>query len=475
MKLCFKERLEKALGLTFEVDYKVEDCLFDFRCDNLLIGINTSETNTSNYADDYYFKCQEVAERNGYTVIHVFDFTKDPIDIIKYYAAKLNLIPPVDYSITEIRFPVPQKHFGYSTERNTPVYDAGVYYVKHSHSERIKSLTKVNTVQDSYDVETESDRFDLSGVDSHNCRTRTLGNVYDPSHQVTTGRGNFAFTTINLPRLALEAHGSVPKFYELFDKMIDASIEELEDRFNYIAKKKAKNYPFLMQQGVYLDSDNLDAEDTIEDVIKHGSLAVGFIGLAEALIALTGHHHGEDEKSQKLGLDIVYHLRQRMDKKSEETSLTWSCFATPAEGLCERFVKLDKQLYGEIKGVTDKVYYTNSFMVPVYFKIPAFKKIQIEGPYHELCNGGSISYIEVDGDISKNILAFDNLVKLSQQCGMNYFSVNHPVDRCPVCGYTGVISDECPSCGFKEGVGVQLDKLKQRRDWPKLAKKFNFK
>lgn len=294
------------------------------------------------------------------------------------------------------------------------------------------------------------------------CRTRVLANHFDPDNAVTPGRGNFAFCTLNLPRLAIKAQGSVPKFFESLDALLDKSIKCLKDRFDYIKNKKVYNFPFLMGQHVYLGSDELKPDDTVEQAIKHSTLSVGFIGLAEALTALTGHHHGEDATAQKLGLDIVHRIRQRMDAEEQASGLNWSCFATPAEGLSGRFVQLDKKLYGEIRGVTDKDYYTNSSHVPVGFKIPAFKKMEIEAPYHELCNGGHIGYVEVDGDLTKNVAAVEALVKHAAKLNINYFSINHPVDMCPVCHFTGVIGDKCPVCGFVEGEGVSLDELQER-------------
>lgn len=192
------------------------------------------------------------------------------------------------------------------------------------------------------------------------CRTRVLSNDYDPEHAVTPGRGNFAFVTINLPALGIRAEHSVPRFFELFDDMIDVCIDQLKDRFEYISHKHAYNFPFLMGQGVYLDSDKLTPDDEIGEVIKHASLSVGFIGLAECLVALIGKHHGESKTAQKLGLDIVHHLRTRMDQEIKKTGLNWSCFATPAEGLCSRAAKLNRKRFGLIPGVTDRDYVTNS-------------------------------------------------------------------------------------------------------------------
>ena len=193
------------------------------------------------------------------------------------------------------------------------------------------------------------------------CRTRVMGNVYDPSREITCGRGNLSFTTINLPRLGIEAHGDLNKFFQMLDDRIDLCIEQLLHRFKIQCSKKVYNYPFLMGQGVWIDSEKLSRYDTVEEVLKHGTLSIGFIGLAETLVALTGKHHGESEESQKLGLSIIGHMRSRMDEESEKTKLNWSLLATPAEGLSGRFVRIDAKKYGKIPGITDRDYYTNSF------------------------------------------------------------------------------------------------------------------
>ena len=282
------------------------------------------------------------------------------------------------------------------------------------------------------------------------CRTRVIGNVYDPSREIVTGRGNLSFTSVNLPRLAIKAKGDTDLFFELLDQKIDLIIDQLNERFKIQSSKKVKNFPFLMGQGVWIDSDKLGPNDSIAEIIKHGTLSMGFIGLAECLKALMGSHHGESVEAQKMGLQIVGYMRKRMDEKSRETGLNWTLLATPAEGLSGRFVRLDKQKYGVIPGVTDREYYTNSFHVPVYYNINAFDKIKIEGPYHELTNAGHISYIELDGDPCKNLDAFEQVVRCMKENGIGYGSINHPVDRDPVCGYTGVIDNECPYCGRKE-------------------------
>ena len=282
------------------------------------------------------------------------------------------------------------------------------------------------------------------------CRTRVMGNVYDKKHEVTCGRGNLSFTSINLPRLGIEANKDVEKFFEMLDEKMDLVIDQLKFRFQIQANKKVYNYPFLMGQHVWLDSEKLKNDDKLGDVLKHGSLTVGFIGLAECLKALIGKHHGESEEARELGLKIISHMRERLDEQSQKDKMNFTLIATPAEGLSGRFVKIDKQKYGIIEGVTDREYYTNSFHVPVYYKISAFNKIKIEAPYHELTNGGHISYVELDGDPTKNLEAFEQIIRCMKESGIGYGSINHPVDRDPVCGFTGIIKDMCPCCGRKE-------------------------
>lgn len=285
------------------------------------------------------------------------------------------------------------------------------------------------------------------------CRTRVIGNVYDPSREIVYGRGNLSFTSLNLPRLAIKAKGDVDLFFESLDHMIDVAIGQLNERLKIQSMKKVKNFPFLMGQGIWIDSDKLKPDDTVGEVLKHGTLTIGFIGLAECLKALIGSHHGESEEAESLGLEIVAYMRKRMDEESRRTGLNWSLIATPAEGLSGRFVRIDREKYGVIPGVTDREYYTNSFHVPVYYPINAFDKIKKEAPFHELTNGGHISYIELDGDPLKNLEAFEKVVRCMKESGIGYGSINHPVDRDPVCGYTGIIDNECPACGRREGDG----------------------
>ncbi len=289
------------------------------------------------------------------------------------------------------------------------------------------------------------------------CRTRVMANIHDPEKETTYGRGNLSFTTINLPRIALCAKEDDIHMFDLFfidlDKTIDLVVEQLLERFEIQAKKKVQNYPFLMGQGIWLDSDTLSYQQEVREVLKHGTLSIGFIGLAETLKALLGVHHGESEMAQELGLDIIAHMRNRLDAISKKTKLNFSLLATPAEGLSGRFVEMDRKRFGSIPGITDREYYTNSFHIPVYYPISAYKKIQLEAPYHALTNGGHITYVELDGDPSTNLDAFEKIIRYMKQQGIGYGSINHPIDRDPICGYQGIIGDTCPKCGRAETEG----------------------
>lgn len=285
------------------------------------------------------------------------------------------------------------------------------------------------------------------------CRTRVMANVYDPTKEITYGRGNLSFTSINLPRIGIRAKGNVDWFFEELDRKIALVIDQLLDRFKIQGEKTVRNYPFLMGQGIWLDSDKLGIDDKVGEVLKHGTLTIGFIGLAECLKALIGKHHGESADAQNLGLEIIGHIRRRADEASRKHGLNFSVIGTPAEGLSGRFVRIDKKKYGIIEGVTDREYYTNSFHIPVYFPITAAEKIKLEAPYHELTNGGHITYVELDGDPLENLDAFEAVIRRMKESGVGYGSINHPVDRDPVCGYTGIIGNECPRCHRTEADG----------------------
>ena len=303
------------------------------------------------------------------------------------------------------------------------------------------------------------------------CRTRVYSSVFPESDCVTTSRGNLSYTTINLVRLGIK-HGIAlgerkeadwSGFYKELDEKMDLVADELLERYEFQANQHVRNFPFLMGEGNWLGSEKLSMNDKLRDVIKHGTLGIGFIGLAESLVAMLGVHHGEDEEARELGLDIITHMRERCDEYCKKYHLNFSLIATPGEGLSGRFTKIDRREYGTIKGVTDREYYTNSFHVPVYYPIGAFEKIEIEAPYHALCNGGHITYIELDGDPSDNIEAFEAVIRKMKESNVGYGSVNHPVDRDPVCGYSGIIDgDRCPSCGRIEKDGdVPFERLRR--------------
>jgi len=293
------------------------------------------------------------------------------------------------------------------------------------------------------------------------CRTRVISNVNDNSRETTSGRGNLSFSSINLPRIAISGGGNVDFFFEELERKLDLIFDQLMDRYRIVAQKKVRNFPFLMGQGIWMDSDKLGIDDAIGEVLKHGTLTVGFIGLAEALVALIGKHHGQSQEAQNLGLDIIGFMRSKLDKKARETFFNFSLLATPAEGLSGRFVRIDRQKYGVIPGVTDREYYTNSFHIPVHYEINAFDKIRLEAPYHALTNAGHITYVELDGDPCHNIEAFESIVRHMKDCGVGYGSINHPIDRDPTCGFNGIIGDECPNCGRMEQDGPKFERIRR--------------
>lgn len=292
------------------------------------------------------------------------------------------------------------------------------------------------------------------------CRTRVMANIYDPTLEISPRRGNLSFTSINLPRLAIEAKGDYTVFMSELTRTMYLCVQQLLDRLEIQSRRKVYNMPFLMGQGVWLDSEKLKWDDEVREVIKHGTLSVGFIGLAETLKMLTGCHHGESAEAQELGLKIIAYMRKFMDSMAQEYTLNFSLLATPAEGLSGRFVRMDREKYGVIPGVTDREYYTNSFHIPVYHPIGAFDKIRLEAPYHALTNAGHITYIEMDGDPTKNLEAMEAVVRAMHDAGIGYGSINHPVDRDPVCGYNGIIDDECPQCGRRED-DVRFERIRR--------------
>lgn len=301
------------------------------------------------------------------------------------------------------------------------------------------------------------------------CRTRVMSDVTDPDNETTGGRGNLSFTSINLPRIGIK-HGICLKerekadmeaFYEELSDVMDLVKDQLLERFEIQCNKRCYNFPFLLEQGVWTDGDKLKPTDRLRKILKHGSLTIGFIGLAETLKALIGSHHGESEEAQELGLEIINFMRNKTDEYSRKYNLNFTLIATPAEGLSGRFVGIDKALYGRIKGVTDRAYYTNSFHIPVYYNISISDKIKKEAPYHYLTNGGHISYIELDGNTASNLEAFESVIRLMKESGIGYGAINHPVDRDPVCGYVGVIGDVCPCCGRREFESIPLEKIQK--------------
>jgi ribonucleoside-triphosphate reductase len=281
------------------------------------------------------------------------------------------------------------------------------------------------------------------------CRTRVLGNQCGEAQ--VNGRGNLSFTTINLVRLGIESHGDWTAFDQVLDIRLNQVLNQLLARKAYQAKKQVKHFPFLMGQGIWRKSDRLTREDTIEAVLNEGTLSIGFIGLAECLVAMLGHHHGASQEAQIQGLRIVRQMHAFCEQKSKELGLNVTLLATPAEGLAGRFTQLDRKRYGILPGITDLDYYTNSFHVPVHYKCSIVDKLNIEGPYHAITPAGHISYVEIDGDPAQNVDAMEDIVRLMRRADIGYGSINHPLDHDPLCGYRGVIEGNvCPSCGRTE-------------------------
>jgi len=281
------------------------------------------------------------------------------------------------------------------------------------------------------------------------CRTRVIGNINGP--EVTDGRGNLSFTSINLPRLGIRAGRDIGKFYQLLDETMHLAINQLLTRYNLQKSLRVKDFPFLMGQKLYVDSDGLKQKDTVEKAIKHGTLSLGFIGLAECLVALTGKHHGEDAGSQAQGISIVSHMRQICDEAGKKHGLNFSLLATPAEQLSGKFTKIDVKKYGVLPGITDKKWYTNSFHVPVECKISAMEKIAVEGPYHKYCNAGHISYVEFASAPGHNIEAFEQIINAMAEADMGYGAVNFPLDLCRDCGKQDLQNQKnCTQCGSED-------------------------
>ena len=299
------------------------------------------------------------------------------------------------------------------------------------------------------------------------CRTRVIGNVNGP--EVSEGRGNLSFTTINLPRVAIKSGTNIDKFYRELERVLDVAIGQLYHRYKVQADLKVRDMPFLMGQALYLDSEELKPNESIAQAIKHGTLSVGFIGLAETLQALIGKHHGESEDANELGLQIVEFMRKKMEQATRESNLNYTLLATPAEGLSGRFVRLDKKEFGVIKGVNDKDYYTNSFHIPVSHEIGIFDKIAIEGPYHKFCNAGHISYVEFPSPPIHNLEAIETVLRHMKKSDIGYAGINFPVDYCINCNYTGVINkDECPMCG-----SIEIKRVRRITGYLSTVDRFN--
>ncbi len=277
------------------------------------------------------------------------------------------------------------------------------------------------------------------------CRTRVIADRHGKA--ISDGRGNLSFTSINLPRLALRASGGVTAFYGLLEETLTLVARQLMHRYQIQSHLKVKDMPFLMGQGLYVDSDHLQPNDDIAEAARHGTLSIGFIGLAETLTILTGSNHAQSPASRQLGLEIVGFMRQLTDYFADQYDMNFTLLATPAEGLSGRFLKIDRKVYGVIPGITDKDYYTNSFHVPVSSDISAYEKMSIEAPYHELTNAGHISYVELDAPPVNNLSAFETIVRTMGQLGVGYGGINFPIDECRLCGFSGLIDNECPKCG----------------------------
>lgn len=282
------------------------------------------------------------------------------------------------------------------------------------------------------------------------CRSRVIANKHGEA--IPEGRGNIAPVSLNLPRLALESSGSMYEknildFWKQLDEALEIAEEQLIHRFETLKRLKVKDLPFTIGQRLYMGSEHLSPDDSIAEAIKHGTLSIGYIGLAECLTALLGKHHGETETAYKLGMEIVAHIRRACEQIGNKYNLNFTCYATPAEGLSGRFIAIDKERYGVIAGVTDKDFYTNSFHIPVDHKISIREKIRLEGPFHKFHDAGHISYIEVDSPLEDNPQALEEIHRLMANYDMGYAGVNFPIDECEDCAHHGIIEETCPNCG----------------------------
>lgn len=298
------------------------------------------------------------------------------------------------------------------------------------------------------------------------CRTRVLADRFGRNH--LSGKGNLSFNTLNLVKLGLEHGIALGKrkaadergFYRELTHYMDIALEGLLHRFQIQASQKAKASDFMMREGVWEGGEQLGPEDTVGDLLKHGSLSIGFIGLAECMKAMFGKHHGEDEEVYQKAYDIIAYMRRYCDEQGERHNLNITLFATPAEGLSGKFTKRDHAVYGTVPGVVDREYYTNSFHIPVYYNLSAARKIELEAKFHDLCNAGAISYIELNGNARSNPAAFLKIIRYALEQQVSYFSINHPIDRCSACGYEGIIGANCPSCAAHEN-DVHIRRLRR--------------
>ncbi|WP_311078085.1 anaerobic ribonucleoside triphosphate reductase [Paenibacillus polymyxa] len=284
------------------------------------------------------------------------------------------------------------------------------------------------------------------------CRTRVISNRFGEPSQ--SGRGNLSFNSINLAKLGIEfgivnsrKERDIDGFMDKLNEVLDIALEGLIHRYNIQREQPAKASDFMMQNGSWIAGEKLKPDEKVGDLLRNGSVSIGFVGLAECLKALFGVHHGESPSAWKAGYSIIAYIKDYCDKKSDEYDMNITCFATPAESLAGKFAKLLQQQYGKIQGVTDRDYLTNSFHIPVYYEIKANEKIDREAPFHKLTNAGHISYVELDGNARNNLQAFKRIVQYSLSKNMGYFSINHPVDKCLSCNFDGVINNECPTCG----------------------------
>ena len=350
------------------------------------------------------------------------------------------------------------------TDKGSPNYDLFQYACKVSAKRLYPNFLSIDAPFNLIHYRKDRPEYHSSGM---GCRTRVIENKVDPQHAITEGRGNLFWTTINFPLIALDAKKEagltnlIPIFMNKLHEIVNSVIQYSLDRFKVVAKRKAKNYPFMMGQHEYVGSEKLLPNDDIESVIKEGAMAVGFIGLSETLVALIGKHHGESEEAQELGLTILNTMKKWVDEASEKYGYNFGVMASPAEGCTGRLLRITRKKYGVIKGITDKEYFTNSFHICPTYKISAWKKVQLEAPYHAICTSGAISYVELDTDTVRNPQAFEELVNFMADSGCGYFAINHPMTRDPVCGYVGPLRPDgsCPRCGRKEFEGVAVNKL----------------